>query len=111
VSDPNGRCRACLEPVIWARTEPRNRRFPLDPKPDPKGNQAAWRDSDGTWRTRQLAEGDESWDWETVHVPHVATCEKHEPKRPPAPLPQNVTPISAARSLRSGKRTNGRNTR
>jgi hypothetical protein len=103
-SAANGQCRACLKRVIWARTEPRNRWFPLDPKPDPKGNQAAWQDSDGTWRTRQIAEGDVKWDWETVYMPHVATCEKRTPKPEPAPLPQNVTPISAARSVRSSKR-------
>lgn len=105
MSGPNGRCRACLELVIWARTEPRNRWFALDPKPDPKGNQAAWQDSDGLWRTRQLTEGGEPlWGFETVHMPHVATCEKQRPKPEPPPLPPNVTPISAARSIRDGRR-------
>lgn len=102
----NGRCRACLKPVIWARTEPRNRWFPLDPKPDPKGNQAAWQDSDGLWRTRQVTEGGEPpWGFETLYMPHVAACEKRKPEPAVPPrLPPNVTPISAARSLQGGKR-------
>lgn len=111
-SAANGQCRACLKRVIWARTGLRNRWFPLDPKPDPKGNQAAWQDSDGLWRTRQLTEGGEPpWGFETLYMPHPATCEKRKPKPEPAPLPQNVTPISAARSVRGGNRPNGRNPR
>ncbi len=102
----NGRCRACLTPVIWARTE-RSRWLALDPKPDPAGNQAAWCDSDGTWKTRQLTErGEPKWGFEVLHMPHVATCEKRQPKPEPPPLPANVTPINQAPSLR-GTRPKG----
>ena len=102
-TNANGRCRACLTLVIWARTEPRNRWFALDPKPDAKGNQAAWKDSDGTWRTRQIGAGIPKWDWETRYMPHVATCEKQKPKPEPAALPPNVIPIGRAASKRDRK--------
>lgn len=105
MTDANGQCRACLNPVIWARTE-RNKWLPLDPKPNPKGNQAVWCDSDGTWKTRQITENSEpQWGFEVLHMPHVASCEKQRPKATvPPQLPQNVTPISAARSVRDGQR-------
>jgi hypothetical protein len=86
-------CRRCQKPVLPARTE-RGKWIALDPKPDPKGNQAAWQDSDGTWKTRQLSPGsDPPWNWERVHMPHVATC-KPEAVVPLKPaLPPNVTPV------------------
>jgi hypothetical protein len=105
----NRTCRTCQRPVIGARTEARNRWIALDPDPDAKGNQAAFQDSDGTWKTRQLAKDDKPWDWETVFMPHVATCKPQEAAVVPIkPLPQNVTPITDARSLRSGKRNQGK---
>jgi hypothetical protein len=92
-TEANGSCRACLVPVIWARTE-RARWLALNPKPDPGGNQAAWKDSDGTWKTRQLSEASEpQWDFEGLFRPHVATCEKRKPPPEPAPLPPNVIPF------------------
>jgi hypothetical protein len=98
-------CRRCRQPVLPARTE-RGRRIALDPEPDPGGNQAAFQDSDGTWKTRQFGPGsDPPWDWETVYMPHVATCSPTAaPVVPVASLPKNVTPITAARSVRSGTR-------
>jgi hypothetical protein len=66
---PNRTCRACKRPVIGARTEARSKWIALDPEPDPKGNQAAFQDSDGTWKTRQLGKGERPWDWETVLMP------------------------------------------
>lgn len=98
MSAANRTCRLCLRPVIAARTEARNRWIALDPEPDPKGNQAAWQDSDGTWRTRQVGAASEPpWGWETVYMPHVATCPgRQEPEKPPPP-PGNVIQISRAR--------------
>jgi hypothetical protein len=96
-------CRRCLRPVLWARTE-RGKWTVLDPKPDPKGNQAAWEDSDGTWKTRQVGPGsDPPWNWERVYMPHAASCKPQAPPAPPA-LPPNVTPITAAPSRRGGPR-------
>jgi hypothetical protein len=92
---------------MWAKTE-RGKWIALDPAPDPKGNQAAWEDSDGTWKTRQLsAASDPPWGWERVYMPHVATttCKPQAAAPVKAGLPPNVTPITAARSLRDGRRT------
>lgn len=102
----NGYCRRCLRPVIWARTEAHNKPLPLDPEPDEAGNQAVFREGEA-WRARQLSGDDRPYSFETRYMPHVATCKPPEPAvvtplRPPV-LPQNVIPISAARSLRSGK--------
>jgi hypothetical protein len=103
-------CRRCLKPVQWARTE-RGKWLPLDPEPDPKGNQAAWQDADGVWKTRQVGPGagpnDKPWDFERIYMPHVSTttCKPEEAVVAPIkPLPENVVPISAARSIRGGKR-------
>ena len=101
-------CLRCQRTVLWAKTE-RGKWIALDPKPDPKGNQAAWEDSDGTWKTRQLsAKSDPPWGWEKVYMPHVptTTCKPQEAAVVPIkPLPANVTPITAARSARDGRRT------
>ncbi len=97
-------CLRCQAAVLWAKTE-RGKWLPLDPEPDPKGNQAAWQDSDGTWKTRQLSpKSDPPWGWESVYMPHVpsTTC-KPQPAVVPA-RPANVTPITAARSIRGGTR-------
>ena len=92
--------------MIAARTEARNRWIALDPEPDAAGNQAAWQDGDGTWRTRQLGKEDKPWDFEKRFMPHVATCKPEEAAVAPIkPRPQNVVLISDARSIRDGKRT------
>ena len=94
----NRTCRACRRPVIAARTEARNRWIALDPVPDPAGNQAAWQDADGSWRTRQLGKDEKPWDWERRFMPHVAACpgRRPEPEAPP-PLPPNVIKFDPAR--------------
>ncbi len=99
-------CRRCRKPIVWARTE-RNKWIALDPDPDPKGNQAAWQDSDGIWKTRQIGPNtgpdDKPWDFEKPYMPHVASCNPQEAEAVPIKaLPQNVVPISAARSRREG---------
>jgi hypothetical protein len=79
--------------------------MPLDPRPHGDGNQAAYRDGTGGWRTRQLRQGEEPLGYERRHMPHVATCNPQEaaatPLRP-VRLPPNVIPITAARSRRDG---------
>lgn len=95
----NGYCTACHKAVIWAFTVNR-KRIALDPEPDAKGNQAAYRDHRPAWLTRQLGGDQEPFGWERRYMPHVATCtgpqQRREP-RSPAPLPANVIPISRAR--------------
>lgn len=111
VPAPNGRCRRCQRPVIVARTELRQRWFALDPRPDPEGNQVAWQDSDGTWRTRQLSPGaDAPWGYERVFMPHVATCPAQQEPDKPRPLPPNVIPITQAASRRHGTQPSAKGT-
>lgn len=98
-----GICAACRQPVIWALTE-RNKRMPLDPEPDPAGNQAAYRDGTGRWLARQLGEGSEPFAYERRLMPHVATCTGPQQRRAPqapAVLAPNVIPITSARRKRA----------
>jgi hypothetical protein len=94
-------CRLCLKRVLLARTEAHGRAFLLDPEPDPAGNQAVFRPPAGPLQTRQLNKDEEPRPYETRYMPHIATCTGRK-EQAPAP-PQNVTPISAARSLRDGR--------
>jgi hypothetical protein len=96
-------CAACRSPLLWALTV-NGKLLPLDPDPDPDGNQAAYRDGTGGWRTRQLKAGEEPFGYERRFMPHMATCKPQGAAVVPLKLPQNVVPISAARSLRSGPR-------
>ena len=106
-------CRRCRKPVVWARTE-RNKWIALDPDPDPNGNQAAWQDSDGIWKTRQISPNagpnDQPWTWEKPYMPHVptTTCKPEEAAVVPIKPPPNVIPISAARSIRGRKKSSTR---
>lgn len=99
-------CRQCLRGIVWARTV-RGRPLALDPSPDARGNQAAYRDAAGTWRTRQLKQGEEPAAYERRMMPHPATCTGHREQLPssqlpPRQLPDNVIPITrAARRRRS----------
>jgi hypothetical protein len=97
-------CLRCRRTVLWAKTE-RGKWLPLDPEPDPKGNQAAWQDSDGTRKTRQLSpKSDPPWGWERVYMPHLltTTCKPQAAAVPARPLPANIVPITAAPSRRGG---------
>jgi hypothetical protein len=104
----SGLCSACRKPVLWALTV-NNKRIPLDPRPDPDGNQAAYRDGTGGYRTRQLKDDQEPSGYERRYMPHFATCTRRDKPATAAPaptatvLPENVIPISRGRELRRGK--------
>jgi hypothetical protein len=110
---PTGRCPSCLEPVILARTEAHGRLFLLDPEPNPDGNQAVFEHPPGDWHTRQLGKDDRPYSFETVYMPHVATCSARKQEAPaaPVPLPKNVIPISRAPTSERGARPRPRGTR
>lgn len=99
-------CGLCGRPFVWARTEANNKPIPLNPLPDPGGNQAAYRHGTGAWLTRQLKEGEEPYTHEKRYNTHFATCSKRQ-EQPAAvmPLPANVIPISAARKRRAARRS------
>jgi hypothetical protein len=99
-------CSACHRPVKWALTV-NSKYLPLDPDPDPAGNQAVHYDHTSTLRTRQLGKDQQPYAYERLYMPHVATCTGPKPPGPPRPLapvpvPSNVTPITSAPSLRRG---------
>jgi hypothetical protein len=73
-------CGDCQQPVIWALTAANGKWISLDPEPHPGGNQAAYKDEVGTYRTRQLGKGANPDGFERRYMPHVATCGKPRPK-------------------------------
>jgi hypothetical protein len=93
-------CGFCHRPLLWAITV-YDKPIPLDPDPDPEGNQFVYRDVSGALRARQRKKGQEPQPFERIHMPHVATCTA---RRKPSPPPSNVTSITAARSLQRGYR-------
>jgi hypothetical protein len=96
----------CQAYVVWAVTEANGKPLPLNPRPDPAGNQAAFRDGLGVMRTRQLKDGDEPYKHEKRYMPHFATCAKRDKPHLAVVPPPNVTPITAAPSLRGGTALN-----
>jgi hypothetical protein len=94
-------CWDCHQPIVWAVTAANSKRIMLNPDPDPKGNQAAYRDHTETYRTRQIKDDEEPRGYERRMMPHVATCEKRQqaptatrqPEQPRA-LPQNVVQLA-----------------
>ena len=98
-------CRTCDARLLWALTV-HGKLMPLDEHPDDAGNQAAYRDGTGGWRTRHLKTGEEPLRHEKRYMPHMATCGKppQAAVMPLRPLPANVVPITAARSRRDGPR-------
>jgi hypothetical protein len=99
----------CGQKLLWARTE-RYRWIPLNPVPDPGGNQAVWLDPDGIVHTRQIPPGDRPYDFEDLHMPHFATCVLRRPapapQQAPAALPAKVTLFDPAWRAKRG--TDGR---
>lgn len=91
-------CQACGGRLLWALTV-NAKLMPLNPGPDPGGNQAAYRDGTGGWRTRQLKAGEEPLRYEKRYMPHVATCLK--PEAAVTPL-RRVLPPNAIRSAPPG---------
>lgn len=96
-------CDDCQQRVRWAVTAANSKWIALDPEPHPDGNQAAYKDDAGTYRTRQLGKNANPVGFERRYMIHRATCPALQP--PPA-LPDNDTPITRAPSWR-GTRPKG----
>lgn len=86
------RCSNCQQLILWA-SNANARSTPLDPEPDPDGNQAARKDEHGNWRCRALKRGETVLAYEIRVKPHFATCTAI-PRRLPAP----VAELAAARA-------------
>lgn len=97
-------CRQCAGPVVWAITDAKGQRMPLDPEPDEAGNQAVRRDEHGTVRTRQLGAGAEPEHWERRMVPHFPECQRRQAERAAGraarELPAGVVDLAAERRRR-----------
>src|SRR5690606_20552210 len=78
----------CEERVLMTITE-HGRPMPLDPRPDQAGNQAAFKNGPGTWRSRSLDGRDARppEHLESRFKPHVATCPRRTAQQPLAGLP------------------------
>jgi hypothetical protein len=95
---------------VWAITDAKGARMPLDPEPDEAGNQAVRRDEHGTVRTRQLGAGAEPEPWERRMVPHFPECDRRRAERAEhermvaglgsGVLPAGVIDLAAARRRR-----------
>ncbi|MDX3024049.1 hypothetical protein [Streptomyces acidiscabies] len=75
--DPTGpgHCPDCNAQVLWCLTTANRRRIPINPAPDPTGNQAVRIATDGTHWTRQLTrERPHVEVREVLRRPHLADC-------------------------------------
>ncbi|MFG1873365.1 hypothetical protein ACGFIV_00830 [Sphaerisporangium sp. NPDC049003] len=88
----------CGEEVLVTITE-HGRRLPVNPGPDPAGNQAVWCAGTGTWRSRALNGRDAMrlLGYEDPFVPHVATSPTCTPRPRQTPLPGLTIPSARRR--------------
>jgi hypothetical protein len=95
-------CRGCGEPIVFVKVERKaggTSTMPVDPEPTDRGNVAAHRDGTGTWRGHVLGKEEEAASFETVFMPHFASCDAMK-KREPTVLPDNVVRLDDARRRR-----------
>jgi hypothetical protein len=122
---PDGICRSCDAPVLWAVTTANGKSQPLDPEPRPDGNLAVHHTATGGYLSRVLKTGEEPEPYERRMQTHFASCPKagaHRRPRPkrdrfgfpqgldgtrlhwtppqPEPLPEGVVDLEAARRRR-----------
>jgi hypothetical protein len=64
----------CGAGIWFAITTAGHRSMPLNARSDPKGNVAVHQDASGTWLARVLRKNQEAAPFETVFMPHFATC-------------------------------------
>jgi hypothetical protein len=105
-------CRACGKPIIFAVVSNQAgrppSRMPLDPRPDPAGNVACYRDVSATLVGHVLTKGEKPPGYQRLYMPHFATCEKRQPA---AQLPEGVTGIAAWKAARTAHAKGRRNRR
>lgn len=69
----SAKCRTCQAPIGFIRTE-HGKVMPVDPTPTAAGNVAVHKDVHGTLVGRVISEELPAAPWETVYMPHFATC-------------------------------------
>ena len=76
-------CDSCTAAIVWAVTQDRKRRMPLNAEPDDAGNVAAYHDQTGRLIARVLRKNEEPHGYERRYMPHFATCpgwqKRHRP--------------------------------
>ncbi len=99
-------CRRCKKPVIFAVISNQagrpEKRMPLDPKPDPGGNVAAYQDVSGTLTGRVIgSKTSPPMRHERVYMPHfpTTTCKAPETAAPP----DGVTFLEKYRKARAAR--------
>jgi hypothetical protein len=70
------RCDGCNASIWFAITTASHRAMPLDARSDPTGNVAVHCDVTGTWLARVLGKSGKADTFETLFLPHFATCTK-----------------------------------
>lgn len=105
-------CRECGKPVLFAIVSNRQgkppSRMPLDPRPDPAGNVACYRDGTGAMVGRVLGKGEEKTGYERMWMPHFATCARRQKA---APQPEGVTGLDEWKRARAEHGKGQRNRR
>lgn len=108
-------CRECQQPILFAVVSNREgrapSRMPLDPRPDPAGNVACYRDGTGRLLGRVLGKGQERAGYERVYMPHFATCPARQKPAEPPPGVTGLEEWKRARSAHAKAQRNGRGLR
>lgn len=78
-------CAGC-DALVWFATVSNSAgrppsQMPLNARPDPAGNVAAYHDDKDVWRARVLPKGTQAAPHERVYMPHFATCPNPEAYR------------------------------
>jgi hypothetical protein len=95
-------CRACGQRIAWVTTSHGNA-MPVDPEPTPAGNVAVMRDGAGRVISRVATQTRPPEAFETVYMPHVATCSPLALFRAPPAGGSNVIPINRRRRRAGGR--------
>lgn len=76
----------CGQPIIFGFNPKTRNRIPLNPRPDPAGNQACRVDVHGSLLARVPTDEDRIEPFERLYMPHFATCKGQQPPKPGSPV-------------------------
>lgn len=92
----------CGAPIWFAITTAGHRSMPLNARSDPAGNVAVYQDDTGTWLARVLGKNGKPDTFETLFLPHFATCPRSSEFRKQARQAQ--ADLNRAQRNRRGRR-------